>query len=123
MPAGSICQLVQPKKCPYFELFWSAYSRIWTEHGEILSISLYSVRMRENADQNNSEYVDFLRSVAFYYLSSVSHNLVKKNLFSASKGVAITQVRQLLANVCLEQILSFALFYCSYYFSLFYVLF
>ena len=27
------------------------------------SISMYSVRMRENADQNNSEYGYFLRSV------------------------------------------------------------
>ena len=23
-------------KCPYSELFWSAFSRIWTEFGEIL---------------------------------------------------------------------------------------
>ena len=27
------------------------------------NISLYSVRMRENADQNNSDYGQFLRSV------------------------------------------------------------
>ena len=50
------------KKCPYSELFWSAffphsawiwrdtkYIRIRTLYGEIQSISLYSVRMRENA--------------------------------------------------------------------------
>ena len=49
------------EKCPYSELFWSAFSRIWTEYGEILCISPYSVRMRENADQNNSEYGHFLR--------------------------------------------------------------
>ena len=36
--------------------------RIWIEYGEIRSISLYSVRMREKTDQNNSEYGDFLRS-------------------------------------------------------------
>ena len=41
------------KKCPYLELFWSVFSRIRTEYGEILCISLYSVRMRENTDQNN----------------------------------------------------------------------
>ena len=51
------------KKCPYSELFWSAFSSIRTEYGEIRSISPYSVRMRENADQNNSEYVHFSRSV------------------------------------------------------------
>ena len=36
-------------------VFWSAFSRIWTEYGEIGSISPYSVRMWENADQKNSE--------------------------------------------------------------------
>ena len=50
------------EKCPYYDLFWSAFYRIWTEYGEVLCISLYSVRMRENMDQNNSEYRHFLRS-------------------------------------------------------------
>ena len=43
------------KKGPYPKLFWSAFSRTRTEYGEIRSISSYSVQMRENADQNNSE--------------------------------------------------------------------
>ena len=46
------------EKCPY-----SAFSRIRTEYREILRISPYSVRMRENKEQNNSEYGHFLRSV------------------------------------------------------------
>ena len=50
-------------KCPYLELFWSSLSRIWNEYAETLRISPYSVRMRENEDQNNSEYGHFLRSV------------------------------------------------------------
>ena len=50
------------KKCPYSKLFWSVFTRIWTEYGEILFISPYSVRMRESTDQNNSEYGHFLRS-------------------------------------------------------------
>ena len=50
------------EKRPYSELFWSASSRISTEYREILRISPYSVRMRENADQNNTEYGHFLRS-------------------------------------------------------------
>ena len=33
-----------------------------TEYGKIL-YSLHSVQMRENTDQNNSEYGNFLRSV------------------------------------------------------------
>ena len=51
------------EKCPYSELFWSVLSRIRTEYGKILRISPYSVQMQENADQNNSEYGHFLRSV------------------------------------------------------------
>ena len=39
------------KKCPYSEFFGSLFSRIWTEYGEILCISPYWVRMRENAWQ------------------------------------------------------------------------
>ena len=49
-----------PKKCPYLELFKSAFSRIRTEYGEILQISPHSVVMQENTDQNNSEYEHFL---------------------------------------------------------------
>ena len=51
------------EKCLYTELFWSVFSHIRSEYGEIRSISPYSVRMRENTDQNNSEYGQFLRSV------------------------------------------------------------
>ena len=53
------------KTCPYSELFWSVFSRIWTEHGEILRISPYLVGIRENTNQNNSEYGHFLRSKTF----------------------------------------------------------
>ena len=51
------------EKYPYSQLLWSTVSRIQIEYGEILHISPNSVRMRENADQNNSEYGHFLRSV------------------------------------------------------------
>ena len=52
------------EKCPYSEFFWSIFSRIRTEYGEIQSISPYPVRMRENTDQKNSEYGHFSRSVS-----------------------------------------------------------
>ena len=61
-------------KCPYSGLFWSVFSRIRTEYGEILRISPYSVRMRENTDQNNSEYGHFLHSVfssRFYHIGNL----------------------------------------------------
>ena len=41
-----------PEKCPYSELFWSTFSRI-----------------RENVDQNNSEYGHFLRSGRLFELN------------------------------------------------------
>ena len=44
------------KKCPYSEFFWSVFFRIWTEYAKILCISPYSVQMRENMDQKNSQY-------------------------------------------------------------------
>ena len=54
------------RKSPYLELFWSVFSRIWTEYGEIHSIShsisLYSIKIRENMDQNKSKYGHFSRS-------------------------------------------------------------
>ena len=50
------------EKCPHSEIFWFTFSRIRTEYDEILRTSPYSVQMRENADQNNSEYEQFLRS-------------------------------------------------------------
>ena len=55
------------EKCPYSDLFWSAFSHIRTEYGEVRSISLYSVRMRENVDQNNYEYGNFLHSDSFVF--------------------------------------------------------
>ena len=53
------------RECPYLEFFWSVFSRIRTEYGEIQSISPYSVQMQENTDQKNSEYGQFSRSDTF----------------------------------------------------------
>ena len=43
------------EKCPYSEFFWSIFSLIRTEYGEILRISPYSVRMWENTGMKKSE--------------------------------------------------------------------
>ena len=56
------------EKCPYLELFWSAFSRIRTEFREIFRISPYSVQMLENTNQNNSEYGHFLRSDCLHHV-------------------------------------------------------
>ena len=53
------------EKCPYPKFFWSVFSRIQTEYGQIRSISPYSVWMWEIEDQENSEYGHFSRSKMF----------------------------------------------------------
>ena len=40
---------------PYLEFFWSVFSHIPTEYGNLLRKSPYSVRIQENTDQKNSE--------------------------------------------------------------------
>ena len=56
------------EKCPYSEFFWSLFSRIQTEYGDIRSISRYSVWMRENTDHKNSKFAHLSHS---YMVSSI----------------------------------------------------
>ena len=53
--------------CDYCVSSFSApyFFRTRAEYGEIVRISPYSVEMRENTDQKNSEYGHFSRSVCF----------------------------------------------------------
>ena len=60
-----LCFVSLREKWRYSEFFWSVFSRIRTECGEINRISPYSVKMRENTDQTNSEYGDSSHSVCF----------------------------------------------------------
>ena len=53
---------INAQKVSVFGVILVRFSCIWTEYGQTWSISPYSVRLRENLDQNNSEYVHFLRS-------------------------------------------------------------
>ena len=55
--------LILRERCPYLEFFWSVFSHIWTEYGDILRISPYSIRIRENKDHQNFEYEHILPSV------------------------------------------------------------
>ena len=54
------------QKCPYSKSFWSVFCRNRTEYVETGSISLYSVQMRENTDQKNSEYGHLCLSEPFF---------------------------------------------------------
>ena len=51
--------------------FWSVFSRVRTEYGEIRSIPPYSFRMRENTDQKNSVFGHFSRSVFLLNFSNI----------------------------------------------------
>ena len=64
--------------------FWSIFSRIRTEYGEILRISPYSVRIRENTDQSNSKYGYFLRSDSF---SHICNCIIFPTLFSSTFAI------------------------------------
>ena len=50
------------EKCPNMEFFWSVFSRIWSEYGDLLLKSAYSVQVRENKDQKNAVFGQFLPS-------------------------------------------------------------
>ena len=52
-------------KCPNTKFFWSVFSRIRAEHGELRSKSSNSVRIPENTDQKNFALGQFLRRVWF----------------------------------------------------------
>ena len=60
------------EKYLYSELFWSTFSRIWTEYGEIRGIS---VQIRGHADQNNSEYGHVLRSDNFLFTVALKREI------------------------------------------------
>ena len=48
MSFGAIAiTITLPKKCPYLEMLWSAFSRIQTKYGNLRSKSPYSVEMRD----------------------------------------------------------------------------
>ena len=63
---SSFCIQWKVLQCPYLELikkrfwirsfFWSVFSRIRTEYGEIIRISPYSVRLQESSDQKKLRY-------------------------------------------------------------------
>ena len=71
-------RLTLREKCQYSELFWSAFSRIRIEYGEIRGISPYSVQMQENADENNSEQGHLLCSLKS--TQSNTESIIRKNI-------------------------------------------
>ena len=73
------------KKYLYLELFWSVFSSIRTEYGVILRVSPYSVGMRENMNQNNSEYEHLLHNVYIPVLTNLSQCFISIPLKHVTK--------------------------------------
>ena len=71
------------------ELFRSIFGR---------SISPYSARIRENTDQNNSEYRNFSRSASFY--TTINKTSSKKSIIINLKSKFFS--KNLLSSVCYD---------------------
>ena len=56
------------EKWLYSELFWSVFSRIRIQYGEMVRISQYSVQLREITDQKNSKYGYFYTVLLKYFV-------------------------------------------------------
>ena len=59
------------KNFPNMEFFWSVFSRIWTEYGDLRSKYLYSVQIRENTDQKNFVFGHFSRSDDWIFCENI----------------------------------------------------
>ena len=65
--------------------FWSIFSCIQTEYGDLLRKFLYSVRIQENKDQKKPPYLDTFHVVnelmssflRFFYINLFSHMLLR----------------------------------------------
>ena len=55
--------------------FWSVFSRIRTEYGDLRTRSPYSVRMRENTDQKLSRYLDTFHAVSIIFITLQTFSL------------------------------------------------
>ena len=65
-------------------------SHNWTEYGEIQSISLYSVRIRENMDQQNSAYGHFSGIVNIEEFHGFNNTYTPNKLFLPRLSVVLS---------------------------------
>ena len=112
------------KKWPCSELLWSEFSCICTEYGKIQTVSPYSVQMRENADQNNSEYGNFSRSEWFLFssLDRWKSGCVRRESWRTfwRKEKKLNRIYSLLVHnlvVSLLFCLNLSLYFCSHHIS------
>ena len=92
------------EKCQYLGLFWSTFSRIRTECREIRSISPYSVRMRENADQNSSEYGHLL--ISLKSAQSNTEDIIRKIIPSTREANIYKDIQTVIFTETMQDIFS-----------------
>ena len=68
--------------------FWSVFSSIWTEYGEILRISPYSVRMQEITDQK--KLLIWILFTQWWHLRKLAANII--NLCKMRRGYYFANV-------------------------------
>ena len=74
---------------PYFPAFRRNSKRYFLS---LRSISPYSVRMRENTDENNSEYGHFSHSVSCIVAWGLTPSTISKNLRNYMKILAVIEI-------------------------------
>ena len=84
------------KKCPYSNFFWSIFSRIRTECGDLRRKSPYSVRMQENMDQKTPNTDTFRAVYVVINLFNPNVLIVQKpiNWFAIQIGWLILHVAE-----------------------------
>ena len=122
MPYSQSSMTIELSLCFRLKMNWIKQVRIWTFSGPyFLAVGLqnkylYSVRMRENKDQKNSEYGHFSRSVnfidAFDSQNNVSWQYLRKNIFACLFSVHNTISLSSHEQVCLTRLLVIYLFIC-----------
>ena len=87
-PLTNIHNISLSEKRPCSKLFWSVFCHIWTEYGEILCISPYSVPMRENTHHKTPNTDTFYA----LHLHKIYRNIYKILTYSLNSTVAISKI-------------------------------
>ena len=104
----------------YSEFFWSVFSRILTDYGEILRISPYSVQIPENTDQKNSEYGHISSCIGVLSILCIVNELFLTDVWSFEEPLCSGAV--LLIKSVIWESSPFLVFF-SYIFDIFSVCF
>ena len=89
------------KRCGYTEFFWSIFSYIRTEYGDLLCKSSCLIWVQEYKEQKNSEYGHFLRDVSpvkniegEFYFQVYFHRI--ERFHENARGLTLHKIRSFL---------------------------